>query len=304
MPRISYSEARIGSARRSLIRSANAIIDTYQQQGYTLTLRQLYYQFVARDLLPNTMKSYKLLGEAVNVGRMGGLIDWTAIEDRTRNLVSLSTWDSPSHIVAACSSQYRNDLWATQRCRVEVWVEKDALTGVVQRACRGRRVPFFSCRGYTSQSEMWAAGMRLKEYVEAGQQIVLLHLGDHDPSGIDMSRDIQDRLETFMEDDFSTVTFKRIALNWEQIQQHKPPPNPAKSTDSRYQEYRRKHGTDSWELDALPPQVLHDLVQSHVEAEVDDGEWVRGRDREDEGRAELEAVSKQWRKAVKAADVG
>src|SRR5262249_10346260 len=157
-------------------------------QGYNLTLRQLFYQFVSRDLIPNNVRSYKRLGSIINDARLAGLIDWSAIEDRTRNLHELPCWRTPAGIIRSCAQQYRTDLWAKQENRVEVWIEKEALAGVFERVCDELRVPFFSCRGYTSQSEMWVAGHRLKRIIDAGQRPVILHFGDHDPSGMDMTR--------------------------------------------------------------------------------------------------------------------
>ncbi len=148
--------------------------------------------------------------------------------------------------------------------------EKDALVGIAERICRKLDVSYFSCRGYTSQSEMWAAGMRLKEYAEErGQTPVIIHLGDHDPSGIDMSRDITDRLELFM----GGMEINRIALNMDQVRKYNPPPNPAKITDSRAEGYIKKHGRESWELDALDPKVLTDLIEKTVLSYRDDDEW-------------------------------
>ena len=110
--------------------------------------------------------------------------------DRTRELRTLSHWDDPSSIVEACSKQFNLDLWDKQPFRPEVWIEKDALVGVFERVCRELDVPLFSCRGYTSQSEMWVAGQRMLQYKRNKQTPVIFHFGDHDPSGKDMSRDI------------------------------------------------------------------------------------------------------------------
>lgn len=214
MPRIAYVSKRLGAAVLAVVEQANAIIEDYRAQGYELTLRQLYYQFVSRGLLPNTPKDYKRLGDIVSDGRLAGLIDWLAIVDRTRNLRALSHWRSPSEIVEVCAAQFRVDKWARQPSYVEVWVEKEALAGVVERACTPLDVPFFCCRGYTSQSEMWAAAQRLREQEDARDgEVVVLHFGDHDPSGVDMSRDIADRLALFG----SRARVRRIALTMPQI---------------------------------------------------------------------------------------
>lgn len=172
MPKIKYQDLPIlrNTDHLAVVAHANTIIAEYQDQGFVLTLRQLYYQFVSRDLIPNTQREYKRLGGIINDARLVGLIDWLALEDRTRNLQSLSHWTSPTEIIEAVSAQYRTDRWAAQPHRVEVWIEKDALAGVIEGVCHELDVPYFSCRGYTSQSEMWGAGMRLRQHARAGQR--------------------------------------------------------------------------------------------------------------------------------------
>lgn len=295
MPKICYRQKRFSADRLEKINKANEIIADYQSQGYELTLRQLYYQFVSRDLIPNNQKEYKNLGDIINDARLAGLVDWYAIVDRTRNLRSLGHWTSPESIISACASQYRIDKWETQPYRIEAWVEKDALVGVLENVCNDLDVPFFSCRGYTSQSEMWAAAMRLKAYRNQDQKPLVLHLGDHDPSGIDMTRDIQDRLNEFSE---GKIELRRLALNMPQVQQYNPPPNPAKLTDSRCEGYIREHGTESWELDALEPSVISKLIRSEVMAVRDEAKWKAALAEETEQKSQLEKVSDQWETVI------
>ena len=202
MPRIVYDAWRPGADAVSIIREANSICRDYAQQGYDLTLRQLYYQFVARDIIPNSQKSYKRLGDIINRARLAGLLDWYFITDRTRNLAKLSHWSSPGDIINSAARSFALDKWADQPTRVEVWVEKEALAGIVGQAAERYDCPWFSCRGYVSQSELWGAGRRLSRYLLAGQRAVVIHLGDHDPSGIDMTRDITDRLRKFILQDW------------------------------------------------------------------------------------------------------
>jgi hypothetical protein len=290
MPKIAYVPKKFSAASQKIIDQANQIIGAYRSQGYHLTLRQLYYQFVSRDLIPNNMKSYKRLGNIINDARLAGLIDWEAIEDRTRNLHELPAWESPQSIIDACANQFRMDLWRKQTSRVEVWIEKEALAGVFERVCDELRVPFFSCRGYTSQSEMWVAGQRLKRILRSKQKPIILHFGDHDPSGIDMTRDIIDRLQMFM----GGVKLERLALNMEQVEEYNPPPNPAKTTDSRYQSYIEVYGDESWELDALEPDVLACLVRDFVERVRDHALWDAAVEQEGEHRHPLGEVSNRW----------
>lgn len=298
MPYIAYQDKKFSPGSMRTIDQANAIIGEYQAQGYDLTLRQLYYQFVARGLIPNKDTEYKRLGSVINDARLAGLIDWEAIQDRTRELKSLAHWSSPSQILEAVARQYRRDLWSGQRYHVEVWVEKEALAGVVQRAAEALDVSYFSCRGYTSQSEMWVAGQRLQDYVDKDIQPVVIHLGDHDPSGIDMSRDIQDRLELFM----GGVQFDRIALNMDQVRQYNPPPNPAKLTDSRVEGYIANFGRQSWELDALDPAVLNTLITNAIEQFIDRPLMDEQQARIDREKAQLQDVADRWHEIVEEPD--
>lgn len=293
MPRICYERKNFGADSLSVIEHANIIIAEYKANKYVLTLRQLYYQFVSRDLIPNTMQSYKRLGSIINDARMAGKIDWDAIEDRTRNLEKQGTWDSPKDILEACAKRFKFDWWEDQDFRVEVWVEKEALVGVIERTAYRYRCPYFACRGYTSQSEAWAAGRRFKDYNEAGQAVKVVHLGDHDPSGIDMTRDNLDRLTIFAEQ--GDVEVIRVALNIDQVRKYKPPPNPAKLTDSRCEGYIRKFGNQSWELDALSPEVIDGLISSEIENYIDWEKWEEAKQREENAREKIAEMAENWK---------
>lgn len=292
MARELFIERSFKDATLNIIDLANAIIEDYRQQGFVLTLRQLYYQFVARDLIPNKQTEYKRLGSIINDARLAGLIDWDAIEDRTRNVRHIAKWDDPTDIMTQVAKQYKEDLWEGQDCRVEVWIEKDALVGVVEPVCQRWRVPFFACRGYSSQSEQYAAGKRFEELIGMGITPIILHLGDHDPSGIDMTRDNRDRLQMFAWSD--EVEVRRIALNYDQVQQYNPPPNPAKESDARHAGYSRIYGDESWELDALEPRVIDNLISAEIDELINAEVWQERKDQEDNNRAILTAVHTRW----------
>lgn len=292
MPYITYQPKKFSAEHAAIIAKAEEICGEYKRQGFKLTLRQLYYQFVARALLPNNMQSYKRLGSIVNDARLAGELDWASIEDRTRNLVKRPTWDSPREIIAACAEQFRLNPWETQTTRIEVWIEKEALVGVIEPVCNRNRVPFFACRGYTSQSEAWEAGQRFNEYGANDQSVVILHLGDHDPSGIDMTRDNDARLTMFA--DLANVTVRRLALNEEQVAQYKPPPNPAKLTDSRATGYIERFGYQSWELDALEPKVIAALIHDNIQEFVDEDAWAEAMDKEEAMKARLSETAEKW----------
>lgn len=301
MPKIVYETKRFGKETQRIIGQAEVIISGYQRQGFKLTLRQLYYQFVARSLIPNTEQSYKKIGNIISDARRAGLIDWEAIEDRTRYLRQLSNWGKPQDILTSARDSYHRDLWANQDKRIEVWIEKDALVGVIESVCQENDVPFFSCRGYVSDSEMWGGGIRIFQHNSKSQQrVIILHLGDHDPSGIDMTRDIEDRLRLFSGwPSPNNPEIRRIALTMEQIEKLNPPPNPAKITDSRYNGYVAKYGEESWELDALEPQYISNLIETQILSERDDNLWNQLVDEQEKERKQTDKVVKQWDKITK-----
>lgn len=296
MPKIPYEIKRFTAATSATIRQAEDIINEYQAQGFSLTLRQLYYQFVARGLIPNTERDYKRIGNIVSDARRAGLIDWNSIEDRTRFIRKLSNWSKPQDILESAKDSYHRDLWATQDKRIEVWIEKDALVGVIEVVCQENDVSFFSCRGYVSDSEMWRGAMRMRGYTRNSQKIIVLHLGDHDPSGIDMTRDIEDRLNLFS--GYADIEVRRIALTMEQIEQQNPPPNPAKMTDSRYAGYVAEFSDESWELDALEPQFISDLIRDEILEERDEEKWEAAVAEQEEGREQIAGVIERWDELV------
>lgn len=293
MPKIQYKEIRFQKKSLDLIELVNQVVDEYSAQGYELTLRQVYYQLVARGYIPNNERSYKNVGSLINDGRLAGLIDWHSVTDRTRNLRSESHWDTPADVIASARYSYNLDKWKGQPNYVEVWVEKDALVDIVGQACSPLDTPYFSCRGYTSQSEMWSAAQRFIRQKQRKKRIII-HLGDHDPSGIDMTRDIQERLEMFGAD----VFVKRVALTMNQIQTYNPPPNPAKITDSRASKYIDQFGDESWELDALEPKVITDLIKKQVTMYRNDAIYRAVCDKESREKEELKMLEHNYDKAV------
>jgi len=257
-----FIDYRPHRSTRRIIDQANAIIAQYLDQGLKLTLRQLFYQFVARALLENVFRNYKRLGWIVASARDGGLIDWGAMEDRTREVHTHSAWDDPSAMIRTAAYSYAENLWRNQCYRPEVWIEKSALLGVVEGVCDEWRVPYFATIGNSSQTLLHEAGRRFADYLDQGLIPLVLHLADHDPNGIDMTRDVRERLAFYTR---ANIEVRRIALTVDQVQQYAPPPNFAKETDTRYDAYVKQFGTtDCWELDALSPTVISNLIRDEI----------------------------------------
>jgi hypothetical protein len=287
-----FIDWRPQSETLALIEQANEIIAEYEAQGFVLTARQLFYQFVARDWVPNTHGDYKRLYRIVGDARDAGLIDWDAIEDRTREVVTHRSWSSPAEIIDGCALRYQEDLWAGQEYRPEVWIEKDALLGVIEGVCTEYRVPYFATRGNASATLVYEAGKRFARYLGQGLFPVVLHLADHDPNGIDMTRDLRERLKRYAR---RKIVVRRIALTMEQVEEYQPPPNFVKEADARTGSYREQFGTDEcWELDALSPTVIADLIRNKIEGLIEAKAWKRAQAGEKRGTKLLTAAAENW----------
>lgn len=318
MPKIPYASYRFSDEALETIARANRVFAAHAQGGFSTTLRQLYYEFVGNKWFPadrryspvpgtnkwerdpggtiNATPNYNWLGDIISKGRMAGLIDWNAIEDRTRSSKANQHWTRPSQILEGALNTYATDKWENQDHYVECWVEKEALEQVLSVACRPLDVRFFACRGYTSDPAMWEASQRVLDQTVKGKQVHIIHLGDHDPSGIDMSRDIEDKLELFTG---GRIHLDRIALNLDQVRKYNLPPDPAKTTDSRFRKYQEQYGDESWELDALGPERLVKLVRTTITQYRDEDRWAEAEKMEAKGRGTLKYILQYFPDVVK-----
>lgn len=309
MSKVKYRPESLSKDNIERLEMINKIIEEYKADGYVLTLRQLYYQLVSRDIIPNTIKEYKKLSILLVEGRMCGVVDWAAIEDRTRSAEKPSSWGDPSEILDSAIYSYARPRQEGQENYIEVWVEKDALSGVLSRVTSPYHIPIMVNRGYSSASAMHEAFKRFQEAHSNGQAIRILYLGDHDPSGLDMINDVKARILEFFfgvwytqgkrnkkiapelfagilqEEHNLNFDIIPIALTKEQIRLHKPPPNPAKMQDPRAGDYVAQHGKKSWEVDALKPEILNSLLEEGIAEYMDRGQY--------ENMVESEAADKE-----------
>ena len=265
MKQVFREKLSLNKANQKRLETINEIIEEYADQGYVLTLRQLYYQLVSRDIIPNAKKEYAKLSGLLVKGRMAGVVDWSAIEDRTRTPFVPYWVHNIEDAINDTVRQFRFDRQRDQDVYIELWVEKDALSGVLKKITSKYHINLMINKGYSSCSAMHDAFKRLKRQNDNGKETHILYLGDHDPSGLDMIRDVRERLEEFG----VYPLVKQIGLTMKQIKEFNPPPNPAKITDPRAKWYLAEYGNVSWEVDALNPKVLHQLVKDNVEKLID-----------------------------------
>lgn len=188
----------LNKANEQQLQVINSIIQEYAKEGYRLTLRQLYYQLVSRDIIKNQLKEYAKLSNLLVNGRMAGIVDWEAIEDRIR-IPYIPYWvKGVKEAIEDTINQYRLDRQEGQNVYIELWVEKDALSGVLRRVTEHYHIRLMVNRGYSSCTAMHDAYERFVSKLKDGKKVVLLYLGDHDPSGLDMVRDIRERLKEFV----------------------------------------------------------------------------------------------------------
>lgn len=289
MAQIAYEERRFAAKTRAVIEQANEIMNEY---GGGMTIRQLHYQFVARDLYDNTKQNYKRLGDILRNARMAGLVDWDHIEDRTRGLYGKTTSSGPEAAIDRARFSYFEDVWDTQEVRLEVWIEKNALTGVISPTTSVNRIDYFPTIGYPSITSLKDAADRHKRINRRDQKVVVLYLSDHDPEGFQMVEKVDEILGVLGVDNYEV---RRIGLTMDQVEQYNPPPSFAKETSSRYDAYVEEQGTtEAWELDALEPAVIQGLIQDEVDRERNEDLWEDRMELEESSRDRMREISNRF----------
>jgi hypothetical protein len=286
------NKQRWSADQHILISQISGIIGLYQHQKITLTNRQLYYQLVAGGIIPNADEIYRRICKFLTDARYAGLIDWDAIEDRGREPQRASQWDSIKSLVESAVYSYRLPRWSDQDRYVELYCEKQAMESVFRPIANKYHVYFGCNKGYSSASTMYELAKRVKQQIEDNKEAIILYFGDHDSSGLDMVRDIRERIEEFLTKgtDYVDPNFqvKQLALNMEQIKQYNPPPNPAKITDPRAAWYISEYGKTSWELDALKPEILIQLAEQGILKYIDIDKYNAWIEKEQTQRKALE----------------
>jgi hypothetical protein len=266
MPREKFIDATFTGDAKILLDASVYVIAEYAKQGFDLTLRQLYYQLVSRGVIPNHDKFYTKLGDVITRGRLAGEVDWDAIQDRNRQTLRQVAYANPGTFVTKMADQFHTNVWKDQDNHVEVMVEKQALEGVLWPVAAKLGVALTSNKGYSSSTSLYDCSKRLLAAIERGKHPVMLYFGDHDPSGIDMTRDVKDRLTLMCRREVEVV---RVALNIDQVRAWNLLPQPAKVQDARAADYIRKFGDKSWELDAVSPARLVQMLKEAILAQAD-----------------------------------
>jgi hypothetical protein len=244
----------------ALLGQVQNILNSYD---FALTLRQIYYQLVAKQIIPNEQGYYKKLSYLCVEGRNEGILSEEAFDDRLRELDIRSTWTDISDFFNTVLYSYHKDKWQDQNDYIEIWTEKDALRSVLSEITDKYDVGLMVCRGHLSRTEIYRTSERFKN--KSDKNCFIYYCGDFDPSGLSIYESIKERINNFGVD----INFKRIALTPEQIEKYNLPSDPAKQSDSNYKKFVEIYGDNVVELDSLPPEVLRKLIENYIEKHVD-----------------------------------
>ena len=283
--------------REAFVRSvAQLVKDVHAEVGGCVSVRQIYYQAVNAGLVQSGDLGYRKIQDAIRDGREVGWVAWNVIEDRGRSPRKPYVESSVSSALADLARHYRLDRAAGQRFRVEVWLEQAALREVVWPVCSDLGAVLVVCGGFTSYDSLFKASERFRGYASMGQQPIILHLSDLDPSGVTMGASIGSMIGQLLarepdpdderiddEDEpeecdegcapsASPVYVQRVGLTLAQAKQYGLLARPLKEGDSRAAAYRERHGDYAYELDGLPADVLQGLVRSAIEPLIDWGQ--------------------------------
>lgn len=240
------------------------IIETALQvlaENNPMTVRQVYYQLVSRHVIENNRSQYQAVSNALVSARKEGVIPWTWIEDRLRQPRPVSMWDDLTDFSDLAARAYRRDVWATQPAYIEVWLEKDALSGIFEDVINPYGITLNVGRGFDG----WDSIHNAAERYGGGENITVLYFGDFDPSGEDMVRSLAERLAFFD----CKPQLKKCALVYEDIERYNLPPDFTKATDTRQAAFVEKWGDVAVELDALPIDILRSRLEDEIKRLMD-----------------------------------
>lgn len=232
------------------------LLDDY----HPMTIRQLYYQLVTTGAIPKTEAEYRTTTRLALNLRRNGTIPYSCIADNTRWMRKPRSFTGMEAMLDFSLETYRRALWIDQPVYVEVWLEKDALAGVLYEVTSRWDVPLMVSRGYASETYLYEAAQAI---INAGKPAYLYYFGDYDPSGLNIPEVIERRLRGFAPD--CEIHFKRMAVLPEQITEWHLPTRPTKKSDTRSRGFRG----ESVEVDAIPPAILRGLVSEVITQHLD-----------------------------------
>jgi len=281
-----YFELRKTMQKKSLqlLEHVKEIIESY---SFALTLRQIYYQLVAKQIIPNQQKYYMKLSRLCVIGRDEGILPEDAFADRLRQVDKPDSWLDLSDFMNTVRQSYKKDKWQNQSSYIEIWTEKDALRSVLTEITYPYDVNLMVVRGQVSRTAIYESYERFADKVDEGKDCYLYYAGDFDPSGLSIYNSLTERIRNY---GFAGeyITFERIALTPEQIEDYDLPCDPGKQTDPNYKSFVSEYGDNIVELDSLPPDVLRGIVKDCIRRHIDHDFFIQVQETEFEEQARLQ----------------
>ncbi|HEY4707048.1 MAG TPA: hypothetical protein VII64_06265 [Thermodesulfobacteriota bacterium] len=236
---------------------------------HPMTLRQLFYRLVSIRGLQNSRADYQKLSRVMTQAREAGDINHEWLVDRSKPEIVPSVWRDPAGYLEAVARSYRRDYWQDQPYYAELWLEKDSLTGSVEGLVGELGITLRAHRGYSSTTKKLEIA---RLFDSKKKPIRIFYIGDHDPSGLDIERDLLDKISKYQRTD-NYATIERLGILREDIALFNLPPLQIKDSDSRAPKFRLQHGAEVVEADALPPVELRARIREKVEALIDFTSW-------------------------------
>ena len=262
-----------------LLAQVQEIIDSYD---FALTLRQIYYQLVAKQIISNEQSNYRKISRLCVAGRDEGILPEEGFADRLRIIDKLSSWVDLNEFMETVKRSYHKNKWQNQPKYLEIWTEKDALRSVLSQVTYQYDVSLMVSRGQLSRTAIYEASERYK--AQGDKEYYLYYCGDFDPSGLSIYNSIKERLDNFG----ISIKFERIALTKEQIEKYKLPSDPAKPSDPNYNKFVSLYGSDMVvELDSLPPDVLRDIIKDCITKNINNGLLAQVQEEEEAEKVSL-----------------
>lgn len=271
---------------QSLQREAVVILEREQP----MTLRSLFYRCVSAGFLSNSQQEYKRLGSVMTRLREARQVPFAWIVDHVRATLKPSSWSGLADFGDTVRRAYRKDLWAGMPHHIEVFVEKDAIAGTIQPVTAEYDVALQVCRGYASLSFV---GEIAEQWKEIEKPVYAYYVGDFDPSGFDIERDLKEKLKRYSGREFY---WSRLAVRDEDFALHDLIALPVKASDNRARNFRAAHGDACAEVDALPPTELRARVRSAIEGHIEQDRWEKLQRTERLERQTILDLVGQWSK--------
>jgi len=246
-----------------------------------MTVRQVYYRLTVSGAIEKTEKEYKTVVRVLTDMRRSGEVPFPWIADNTRSMRKPYSCPNLESALRDTVDAYRRSYWDEQPAYVEVWLEKDALSGVFFEVTRVWDVPLMVTRGYPSISFLHDAGETI---AGNAKRAFLYYFGDHDPSGVDITRAVEEGIREFAPG--ADVTLERIAVTEKQIEAWNLPTRPTKTSDARSKDF----DGESVEVDAIPPKTLRGLIEECICRNIDGKAWTASKRRERFDRRKLASL--------------